>query len=282
MSGLLVLFFSIIPKAFFSRIFGVFARTKFSAFVMLNWFIRKFNINLNEVDIPEKGFASMDQFFLRKLKKGTHVVDKGEFSIVSPVDARIDEFGAITGTRVLQAKNIDYLLADLIPNHLHHFFIDGSFMTLYLSPQDYHRVHAPVDGNVLGYLYVPGQLFPVMQCMVEGVNRLFCKNERLITFIQTPFGKCAVCKVGAMNVGRITLSYDEQCANIGAFRRKKENFYNSAMQVQVHRGDEIGQFHFGSTVILLFEKDMTEFGIFKQGMKVRMGQKLGVLKKKSH
>ncbi|MBP7901716.1 MAG: phosphatidylserine decarboxylase [Spirochaetes bacterium] len=280
MNGFLIFFFHIIPKAFLSRIFGSFARSRLSAHIMLNWFVNRFKINLNETQIPEKGFRTMDEFFTRKLKPGIHNIDRTPNAVVSPVDAVVAEFGPVTGTRVLQAKNIDYLLADIIPNHMHHFFIDGSFVTLYLSPSDYHRIHSPVDGDVMGYLYIPGKLFPVAEFMTEGVNRLFCKNERMISFIQTSHGKCAIIKVGAMNVGRISLSYDDFETNKTAFRKKRENFYNSAFQPQLTRGDEIGAFHLGSTVIMLFEKDMINWHILRQNQRVRVGQKLGEFKKK--
>jgi phosphatidylserine decarboxylase len=281
MNGFLIFFFHIIPKTFLSRIFGAFALTGLSRSLMLEWFIKRFNINMSEVDVPDGGFSSMDAFFTRRLKPGVHAVDETPNALVSPVDARIAQFGPITGTRVMQAKDIDYLLADLIPNHMHHFFIDGSFVTLYLSPQDYHRIHAPVDGDVMGYLYVPGKLFPVAEFMTNGVHRLFCKNERLITFIQTPFGKCAVVKVGAMNVGRISVTYDGVMSNTRPFRKKQEHFYTAAMQPSFNRGDELGAFHLGSTVVLLFEKDMADFMILREGMRLRMGQKFGTLKKKT-
>ena len=103
----------------------------------------------------------------------------------------------------------------------------------------------------------------------------------MITFIQTEHGKCAVCKVGAMNVGKISLSYDEFETNYSALRKKRENFYSSSYQPQLVRGNEIGAFHLGSTVIMLFEKESVNWHILRQGQKVRVGQKLGEFKKKA-
>lgn len=273
-------FFRIIPKAFLSRIFGRFARCGISK-LYINRYIKQFKVEKSEIDFPEDGFNSLDHFFTRKLLAGVHKIDPLKNALVSPVDARIDQFGDITGTRILQAKGIDFLLANLVPADIHHLFIDGSFMTLYLSPADYHRIHSPVDGRVSGSLYVPGKLFSVQEFVVNGIRGLFTKNERVISYIDTSYGKCVVVKVGAMNVGRITLSYENIVTNNKVFRKKTEILYPENMRPEVKKGTELGQFHLGSTVIMLFEKDMVEFDRFSIGTKVRMGDKLGVLNQKS-
>ena len=177
----------------------------------------------------------------------------------------------------MQAKNIDYLVSELIPAPLHHTFLDGTFVTLYLSPADYHRIHSPVDGVVSGVLHVPGKLFPVMEFAVNGIQGLFSINERLISYVKTEHGVCAVCKIGAMNVGRISLSYSDIITNRSVFRRKREIIFPSEFRPQVHRGDELGIFHLGSTVVLLFQKGMVELDRLYPGQKVRMGEKIATL-----
>ncbi len=270
-------FFIIIPKAFLSRIFGHFAKSNFSS-LFIKKFAASFKINREECIEPENGFNSLNSFFTRKLIPGMRKIDISAKSLVSPVDGRIDQFGPVTGTRVMQAKDIDYLLAELLPAQVHHLFIDGSFITIYLSPSDYHRIHSPLDGKIFGTLYVPGKLFPVMEYMVNGINGLFTKNERAISYIETSSGKCVVAMVGAMNVGQISISYENIITNQKMFRKKNEILYPDNLKPQVHKGDEIGIFNMGSTVIMLFEKDMVEFSRFNIGDKVKMGQKIGTIR----
>ncbi|HEY1407204.1 MAG TPA: archaetidylserine decarboxylase, partial [Spirochaetota bacterium] len=195
--SIIIFFFVIIPKGFLSRIFGFFTRRALPG-KFLSSVIRKYcafyKVNLDEMELPIEGYRTLDSFFTRRLKKGVHQIDPGSDSVISPVDARIDQFGDITGTRIMQAKNIDYLVSDLIPAHLHHAFLDGSFITLYLSPSDYHRIHSPLNAFISGGLHVPGKLFPVMEYLVNGISGLFSKNERFITYLTTETGICAVCK----------------------------------------------------------------------------------------
>ena len=281
--GLLIFFFSILPKAFLSRIFGVIARMRFPRSILvpvMEWYCDKYPVKMDEFDQPDEGFKTLDQFFTRRLKKGIHIIDSNPMAVVSPVDARIDQFGEITGTRVMQAKDIDYLVSDLIPASIHHSFLDGTFVTLYLSPADYHRIHSPIDATISGSLHVPGKLFPVMELMVNGINGLFSKNERIITYLQSEYGICAVSKIGAMNVGRISVSYNDFISNDSFFRSKREMLFSKEFRPHVHRGDELGIFHLGSTVILLFQKGMVNLDRLLVGQRVRVGQRIGELVKK--
>lgn len=270
-------FFILIPKAFLSRLFGKFARTRLSS-IFINKFSASFQINSKEILVPDAGFRSLNSFFTRKLKPGMRKIDRTKNSLVSPVDGRIDQFGPVTGTRVMQAKYIDYLLAELLPADIHHLFIDGSFITLYLSPSDYHRIHSPLDGKIFGTLYVPGKLFPVMEYLANGINGLFTKNERVITYLETSAGRCVVVMVGAMNVGQISLSYENIITNEKIIRKRKEILYPENLKPQTHKGDELGIFNMGSTVIMLFEKDMVNFERFAIGDKVKIGQKIGTVR----
>jgi phosphatidylserine decarboxylase len=277
-------FFIIIPKAFLSRIFGFFARRRLPKGLLssiLRWYCKKYGVLTEEIETPEGGFVSLEHFFTRRVKPGVHKIDANPHSFVSPVDAKIAQFGDITGTRIMQAKNIDYLVSELLPSSIHHAFLDGSFVTLYLSPGDYHRIHSPVTGKIMAGIHFPGKLFPVAEFMVNGISGLFSKNERLVTYIQTEHGICAVCKIGAMNVGRIDVTYSDMMTNAHAFRRRKEISFPEKLRPQINKGDHLGTFHLGSTVILLFQKDMAVFENIREGMKVRMGQKLGVYGKRN-
>ena len=273
---LLFFFFKIIPKNFLSRIFGYITQIPLPSFLLnsvINYYCKAYKVNKKEIDFPESGFKTFDQFFTRKLKKGIHKIDSKPDSVVSPVDARIDQFGKINSSSIIQAKGIEYTVFDLIPSETAHKFIDGSFVTLYLSPADYHRIHSPISGKIAGYFAIPGKLFTVQEFMVSGLKGLFTKNERLISFIKNKNKLVAVCKIGAMNVGRISLSYSNLETNHW-FRKRKEYTYSSGKQPSIKKGQEIGMFHLGSTIILLFQKNTIKFTKIKHGQKVRVGQKI--------
>jgi len=270
--------FRIIPKSLLSRIFGYIARIPLTPSLMnafIRWYSAKYGVK-DEYIVPKNGFRTMDHFFTRKLKEGSHPIDRAGNWAVSPVDARIDQFGDIRDTTLIQAKGIGYSLQNLVPSDTYRKFLWGSFMTLYLSPGDYHRIHTPVDGTVIGYYNLPGTLFTVQEWVASRLPDLFIKNERLISYIHSSAGAVAVCKIGAMNVGRITLSYCKTRTN-RTFRKREEVFFPPAHQVPVRAGDELGAFHLGSTIILLFQKNAITFDDFKAGDKIRMGNRIGTL-----
>ncbi len=274
--SLLLFLFKIIPKSFLSRIFGYIARLplpRLTMDVIIKHYCGFYKVNQNEIDYPESGFRTFDQFFTRKLKPGVHKIDPNLNSIVSPVDAKISEFGKINNGTLIQAKGIYYKIKELIPSGMSDEFIGGSFITLYLSPADYHRIHSPVSGKITGYYTIPGKLFTVQDFMVKGLNGLFAKNERVLTYIKNKNRALAVCKIGAMNVGRISLSYTDIETNRW-FRHKNEFFYPIKNRPAVRKGQEIGIFHLGSTIILLFQKDTMQFVNIKKGRRIRVGQKI--------
>jgi len=276
--SLTLFIFRILPKSLLSRAFGYIARIPLPGSFMgsfIRWYSAKYGVK-DEYIVPRHGFKTIDHFFTRKMKDGVHVIDRAGNWAVSPVDARVDQFGEIRDTTVLQAKGIGYSLQHLIPSDTYRKFLWGSFMTLYLSPGDYHRIHSPVNGTVIGYCNVPGTLFTVQDWMVERLPGLFVKNERIITYLQSQAGTVGVCKIGAMNVGRITLSYSKIQTN-RTFRRRREVFFSPEEQVPVSAGDELGVFHLGSTIILLFQKGAITFDDFTPGDRIRMGKRIGTL-----
>jgi phosphatidylserine decarboxylase len=276
---IVIFIFRIIPKSLISRLFGYLTMIPLPRTAMrplINWYCGKYGVNRSEFDEPESGFRNFNSFFTRQLKDGVRPLDSDPMAVLSPVDARVDQFGAIDDRAIIQAKGIYYSVDDLIPSASAVNFIRGSFITLYLSPGDYHRIHSPVNGRITGYFNIPGRLYTVQEFMVKGLRGLFSINERLITFIRNPSGRVAVCKVGAMNVGRISLSYKPVMTN-GAFRSRKEVIFSQGERVPVNAGEEIGVFHLGSTVILLFERDMISFEKLKTGDRVRYGQRIGTI-----
>lgn len=279
---LLVVCFHIVPKAFLSRIFGYAARICLPASVLrilIRHYCVSFGVNVSEMEIPEKGFTTFDQFFTRRLKPGARLVDSDPAAVVSPVDGRIDQFGKITDMQIIQAKGIDFRLCDLIPEPYSRMFENGLFLTVYLSPGDYHRIHSPVDGFIECGIHIPGKLFPVSECMVNGIKGLFTKNERIITLIRMKSGICAVCKIGAMNVGRISVEYSDLTANTSAFRKSKTLSFPSNEALRLKKGDHLATFHIGSTVILLFSQKSARLGNLYCGQKVRVGENIGMIPK---
>jgi phosphatidylserine decarboxylase len=166
---------------------------------------------------------------------------------------------------------IEFFRKLLIPSVSGKAFIDGDFMTIYLSPGDYHRIHSPVDGMIIGFLYVPGRFLSVRGSIARMVSGIYIGNERVTTFIRTVKGNVAVCKVGAANVGAISLTYDSVLLR-GFSRVPIEKAYLAAEEKPVRRGDEIGVFNLGSTVIVLFEKGMSRFSVDVSERQVQMGQ----------
>jgi phosphatidylserine decarboxylase len=169
------------------------------------------------------------------------------------VDGVVSETGAATEGKLVQAKGIDYSSAALLGDPaVARRFEGGAYLTIYLSPRDYHRIHFPLSGRVTGYRYLPGQLWPVNPASVRTVRGLFGVNERLVTLLDSPSGLCAVVAVGATVVGRVRASYDAaapltNCAGARAVARD----YPAPLPVE--KGQELGAFELGSTVILLFE-----------------------------
>ncbi len=275
-----ILLFRILPKGFISRLVGYMSRIPLPAWILnkvIAVYCDKYHVHREEIAYPENGFRSFNHFFTRKLKDGVHAVDSGRDSIVAPVDGKVDQLGRIDDDRILQAKGIEYTLSGLVPSDMHRHFVNGSFITIYLSPGDYHRIHAPVTGSITGYLSVPGKLFTVQDFMVRGLKRLYTVNERVISYLETEWGLVAVTKVGAMNVGRITLSYADIVTN-KTFRRRREHFYPEGSRPAVEKGEELGIFHIGSTVIVLFQEDRIQFESIEAGRKVRVGERIATFR----
>lgn len=271
---------TILPKNLLSRIFGWIAFLRLPRFIMLpllQAFARAYKINVDEAELELKDYPSLNQFFTRALRDGSRVVHQALDTFVSPVDGRILQLGSIDRGTMLQAKGLRYTLPDLL-DHSDYTprFLRGKFMIVYLSPQDYHRIHTPAHGQILGYTYSPGRLFMVNQIAVRGIQGLFPKNERLTTYLQTDYGLIAVVKVGATNVGKISVTYDTIQTNRW-FRRTVHHSYEKT--IHYGRGQELGRFEMGSTVILLFEEGMVEFRPdLKAEQKVTFGENLGRFK----
>lgn len=238
----------------------------------VEWFAKYYQINLDEAELPIGEYKTIGDLFTRKLKAGVRPI--GEGPVVHPADAQISEAGTIDQLTLIQAKGKNYSVPELLRStHFSGDFEGGSYLTYYLCPTDYHRVHSPVDGEIIWSCHVPGELWPVNSWSVEKIPNLFAINERVVVIIQTPRGKAALVMVAATNVGNMTMSFDLNIntrLRVGE-RKARERTYNP--KIPVHRGDEVGIFHMGSTVVMLYEKGVLEADpqIFR-GRHVKMGQ----------
>ncbi|HHW96267.1 MAG: archaetidylserine decarboxylase [Myxococcota bacterium] len=210
-----------------------------------------YKVDMADYMVPPGGFKTFDQFFTRRLKDGARPIVSDPNVLVSPCDGRIQEFGKVTDGMMFQAKGRPYRLGELLGDASLCPRFEGAFyVTIYLSPRDYHRVHFPCDGKVISCRHNPGKLYTVAPKATELVDRLFVQNERLSTFIDCSGRVMALVMVGAAGVGRITLSYCPMTTNEG----HDYGHLSFKDPVPVSKGEDLGEFHLGSTVVMIFEK----------------------------
>ena len=237
----------------------------------LRLYSRGYGVDLTEASEPLTAYASFNAFFTRRLRAGARPLDADPFAVLSPCDARVSTLGPVPADgRVDQVKGRTYPLRALLGGAEAEEFAGGAQATLYLSPAMYHRVHAPVSGAIRSWRYLPGRLYPVNDLAVRMVDGLFVLNERVAIVIDSPvFGPVAVVMVGATNVGRITLAFDGLVTNA----RLPATAVRPATPLPVARGDEIGTFNLGSTVVLLLARPPGAAQV-AAGDLIRMGQAL--------
>ncbi|MBK6684036.1 MAG: phosphatidylserine decarboxylase [Deltaproteobacteria bacterium] len=237
-------------------------------------FAARYGAAVDEAERPLEEYGSVLEFFTRRLKPGLRPIDPDPKVLISPVDGAFLVGGPVGEGRLFQAKGRDYSVSALLADpDAEQVFKDGAYCTVYLAPKDYHRIHTPVDGVITGYTYVPGELYPVNPAAVAHVDQLFAKNERLITHVESErFGRVEIVKVGATNVGHITLTYDPAVAtNLGQREIVKKRY---DQPIPIKKGDEVGVFEMGSTVILVVERPVN-FEAYEQGAPLRLGRALG-------
>lgn len=243
-----------LPKNHFSYLMGLLLSIRFpkpvSSFLILQ-FAKIYKINLEESEKNYTEYESINAFFVRKLKIDARPIAQAE--VLHPADSEIAQAGRIKEGRLIQAKNKTYHLRELFQEDVLAEYQDGFFVTYYLCPTDYHRVHSPVSGEIVETVHIPGALWPVNKASVEGVPDLFTVNERVITKIKTDHGVVGLIFVGATNVGKIALSYDSEIiSNDLVHRQIRKRNYQPAIPIQ--KGDELGMFHMGSTVVMVYPK----------------------------
>jgi phosphatidylserine decarboxylase len=242
---------------------------------MIRRFAAAYGVDMTEAARGFGEFTSFNDFFTRELKPGARPLADADAFILSPADGAVSQLGTITNGRIFQAKGRDYTAAELLGHGAEAAarFEGGSFITIYLSPRDYHRVHMPAAGSLASTAYVPGDLFSVNGATAEGVDRLFARNERLACLFDGPTGCFASVMVGAMIVAGIDTVWPHRFTG-HARSVVREDFGSGAADLAA--GDEMGRFYLGSTVVLLFEPGRVEWleGL-AAGDPLRMGQAIG-------
>ena len=247
----------LVPKNYLSFFAGKLAGLPLPALIcrpLIEWFVRKYEVNTQEIAKDISEYPSLGSFFVRELTPGCRVIGQG---IVSPVDGTISEYGTLEDGKLLQVKGREYSAAEVLSDSdLANLYIGGYFITFYLSPRDYHHIHAPVRGVVERSVYVKGNLWPVNSWSVRSIDRLYAVNERVISVLESKAGKVCVVKVGALNVGSISVVYDDFVSN--SFSRLlnptptvKKKIYDKPKEINC--GEKLGTFNLGSTVILFFQ-----------------------------
>src|SRR5688572_5061286 len=203
-----------LPQGSLSRAFGGVADVPLPRPLrrpVLGAFARAVGIDLAEAELPLEEYGSLNAFFVRRLRPGARSWPLAEGVLASPVDGIVGQLGTVREGRVLQAKGRWYSAAELLADPAGAGpYEGGSFVTLYLSPRHYHRIHAPCAGTIAKAEHVPGALLPVNEAAVAHVPNLFSRNERLVAYLDGPVGRVAVVAVGAYNVGRISAAFDPE------------------------------------------------------------------------
>ncbi|KAE9538435.1 phosphatidylserine decarboxylase [Ursidibacter maritimus] len=271
----------LMPQQGLTRLAGWFAEKKLGALThfVIKVFTKKYQVNLAEAEKTNPSdYATFNEFFIRPLKENARPIDQDTQTLCLPADGRVSEAGQITQNSLLQAKGHTFTLETLLANDLAlaEKFKDGQFITTYLSPRDYHRVHMPCDATLRKMIYVPGELFSVNPFLAEHIPNLFARNERVICEFDTTFGTMVQILVGAT----ITASMSTIWAGVINPPRSKELLvyeYLAEGESAIHlkKGQEMGAFRLGSTVINLFPKEsVTLSSHLIAGEPTRMGEPL--------
>lgn len=220
--------------------------------LLIRQVVHRYRVDLDEAAPPADpgGYAHFDAFFTRALKPGARPIDSDPAALLCPADGRISQAGPIDAGRLLQAKGRDFTASELLADdRAADAYRDGVFVTVYLSPRDYHRVHMPIDGALLETVHVPGRLFSVAPSAVATIPRLFARNERLVCHFDGPVGPFAVVMVGALLVSGVETVWGG--LQIPPYARRIVRRDWRGQDIRLARGAEMARFHMGSTVILL-------------------------------
>jgi phosphatidylserine decarboxylase len=270
----------LLPKGALTNFAGRVAGAKGGAMTtrLIRWFVGRYDVNMDEAANPDiASYHSFNEFFTRALRADARPLADADF--ICPVDGRISQFGAIEEDQIFQAKGHKFSTTALVGGDkaLAAQFQHGSFANLYLSPRDYHRIHMPCDGKLTRMIYVPGELFSVNPTTARGIPGLFARNERVVCVFDTASGPFVMTLVGATIVGSMATVWHgvvnpPRQANIQEWTYADQN-------IVLKKGDELGRFLLGSTVVMLFPKDTLHFNAdWHPAGPVRLGESMAQLK----
>lgn len=271
----------LLPRHWLTAIIYRIARIRVTTIkdTLIRNFIRWYDVDLAEIsqETP-RDFRNFNEFFTRELAPGSRPIDSNPNAIVSPVDGTVSIASRLESQSIFQAKGFEYSLDELFSIDLDeaHAYANGSFVTIYLAPYNYHRVHMPLEGRLLAAHYVPGDLFSVNESTVARVPGIFRRNERLNLHFETQHGPMALIFVGALNVGSITTPWTGEIRPRKRGSVEVQNLGHASRDLR--KGDLLGWFNMGSTVILLLPPDMSNWTEeLRTGKSVRMGEAIGEL-----
>lgn len=250
----------LLPKQALTTLAGKFASARLGGLTtsVIRWFVGRYNVNMGEAANPDiASYASFNDFFTRALKDGARPL--ADADLICPVDGAISQFGPIAKDQVFQAKGHSYSTTALVGGDaaLGARFENGHFATLYLSPRDYHRIHMPCAGKLTRMIHVPGDLFSVNPTTARGVPGLFARNERVVCVFESDAGPFVLVLVGATIVGSMATAWHGQ---VNPPRPGKLRQWDYALgQVRLQKGEEMGRFLLGSTVVMLFPQGPLQF-----------------------
>jgi phosphatidylserine decarboxylase len=272
----------LLPHKIISKIASLCANCKITSIknYLIKYFLSRYDVNMNEaIQTNPFAYPTYNDFFTRHLKPECRPIDTNHNTIVSPADGNMAQIGLIKQNQILQAKGHSYSVQSLLGGDpgLATQFVNGSFATIYLAPKDYHRVHMPLTGRLKRMIYVPGKLFSVNAHAAENIPDLFARNERVVAIFDTAAGPMAVILVGAMIVGSIETKWFGTVTPPHSKSIKSWD-YDTDSNIQLSKGEEMGLFKLGSTVIILFGPQAAHWdpGV-SINSDLKMGSKIGLI-----
>jgi len=279
--GIIISLLSILPKNKIARFMGISARVELPQFMhrmLIRFFVWKYKINLEECNGDIDDFKSLSEFFIRTLKDGRRQIETRQDLLASPVDGRVHTFGKIVNGEFEQYDGQVGSVAEMLGRPMSdptcQRYNNGEFIIIYLSPQDYHRVHSHDGGTLRELQYQPGQLWPVFPAATKKIPHLFDRNERLVFHLEH-FDRgnvqSVISMIGAFGVGRMTTDWNPVITN------NHEPQQDVTILQTISRGVELGRFELGSTVVLFFQPDQIKKWNVTSGQKVALGEAIAVM-----
>ena len=262
----------LLPQHLLSKLMFRFARieNEWIKDTFIRWFINKYKVNLAEFESDSiSDYTHFNDFFTRALKPQARPIS--ESPIISPVDGVVSQAGQIKDSQILQAKGHHFSISQLLSGESVEKIENGYFATIYLAPKDYHRIHMPMDGQLVSMRYIPGNLFSVNHKTVNKVNGVFARNERLVCLFDTVFGNAVLVLIGAIFVGSMETLWQGQVTP--PYGKVVKVYDYTEKEFELFKGEELGRFNMGSTVIMLLPETAPALKL-QSGQELKMGQSL--------